>query len=160
MKKLDLKTELLSSYWENTGAYQEEYDRLYSELVPNSGKANTLHGELIRSISCLYHEYCNNGNSNAANHIYETVEEEDDEDFCEVIVDTLIEDRYANMINFIRKYIPTISDILTTIEGIICAENLAQYAAPTYFGSHNMNVYDRAVDEVVRFCLTTDNIEI
>jgi len=53
-----------NSYWGETGAYQEEYDTLWKELVPPSGKAKTKHGELLRCASRLMYEYCNNGNCN------------------------------------------------------------------------------------------------
>ena len=63
----DVKTtELGKSYWAEGGAYQKEYKELYDELVPSSGSSETLHGELIRSISRLFWDYCNNGNCNAA----------------------------------------------------------------------------------------------
>ena len=39
------------SYWDNSGVYQKEYDALYERLVPAQGEANSVHGEMIRSIS-------------------------------------------------------------------------------------------------------------
>lgn len=63
----DVKTtELGKSYWDESGAYQKEYKELYDKLVPPSGSSETLHGELIRAISRLFYDYCNNGNCNAA----------------------------------------------------------------------------------------------
>ena len=53
------------SYWNNNGAYQEEHDRLWEELVPASGSAPTIHGELIRAVGRLFYEFCNNGNCNS-----------------------------------------------------------------------------------------------
>ena len=49
-----------NSYYNGNGAYQKEYEELYKKLVPNSGSAQTIHGELIRAISRLLHEYYNN----------------------------------------------------------------------------------------------------
>jgi hypothetical protein len=57
-------TELGKSYWAHTGAYEEEYNKLYSELVPSSGEAETVHGEMLRAISRLGYDYGNNGNCN------------------------------------------------------------------------------------------------
>ena len=54
-----------ASYWNNKGKYQKEGDELYEKLVPSEGAAETVHGELIRGINRLFHEYCNNGNGNA-----------------------------------------------------------------------------------------------
>jgi len=53
------------SYWNDKGAYTEEYTKLYDELVPSSGEATTNRGEILRSISRLAYEYYNNGNGNA-----------------------------------------------------------------------------------------------
>lgn len=62
----DLKTtELGKSYWAETGVYQAEYEQLYKDMVEDSGASKTLNGELIRAISRLFYEYCNNGNCNA-----------------------------------------------------------------------------------------------
>jgi len=54
------------SYWDNTGKYQTDLDRLTKEHMPESGEAETIEGELIRAVNRLYYEYCNNGNCNAA----------------------------------------------------------------------------------------------
>ena len=59
-----LVTKKGNSYWDNNGAYQKEYGALYEKLVPNSGDAKTIHGELIRVCSRLFYDYCNNGNCN------------------------------------------------------------------------------------------------
>jgi hypothetical protein len=60
-----LVTEKGNSYWNETGAYQKEYSELWDKLVPSSGEAPTIHGELIRCGSRLQYDYCNNGNCNA-----------------------------------------------------------------------------------------------
>ena len=48
-----------NTYWDANGAYQKELDELYSKLVPASGDAETVHGELVRAVNRLYYEYCN-----------------------------------------------------------------------------------------------------
>lgn len=53
------------SYWDNEGQFQKEYNDLYNELVPASGRAENLFGEAIRAVSRLGYEYLNNGNCNA-----------------------------------------------------------------------------------------------
>ena len=53
-----------NSYWYENGAYQKEYASLWDELVPSQGEAKTVHGELLRSVSRLQYDYCNNGNCN------------------------------------------------------------------------------------------------
>lgn len=53
------------SYWNSTGSYQKEFDRLTESLVPDEGKADTKEGEIVRICNRLYYELCNNGNCNA-----------------------------------------------------------------------------------------------
>jgi ankyrin repeat protein len=43
---------------------QEEFDRLWDELVPSSGQADTVQGELVRAIGRLSDEAYRNGNGN------------------------------------------------------------------------------------------------
>ena len=62
MEKLSTQTD--NSYWDGNGAYQEEYHKLYSELVPVSGEASTVNGEMIRCVSRLTYDFFNNGNCN------------------------------------------------------------------------------------------------
>ena len=73
MKKLT--TPKGKSYWAENGAYSELISQKYNELVPASGEADTIHGELVRCISRLVYEYCNNGNCNAIDTHRETCEE-------------------------------------------------------------------------------------
>ena len=48
-------------YWSNPPEY---YSKLWNELVPDSGAAQTLEGELLRAASRLYYDYYNNGMGN------------------------------------------------------------------------------------------------
>lgn len=52
-----------NSYWGNTGKYNKFYSKLYDELVPLSGNAQTTDGELLRIISKIYYRYYNDGDS-------------------------------------------------------------------------------------------------
>lgn len=79
MKKSTLK----QHYWGDTGVYQKEYDKLYNDLVPARDMAETIHGELIRSISRLYYDFCNNGNCNALEYEDETCDTCDGEGYQE-----------------------------------------------------------------------------
>lgn len=65
-EKYNIPSEIgAKSYWDNEGQLQSEYDKLYEELVPASGEAETLFGEAVRAVSRLGYEYLNNGNCNA-----------------------------------------------------------------------------------------------
>lgn len=70
----------VGNYWEGEGKYQQEFDSLYTQHVPRSGRASSVHGELLRAISRLTHEFANNGNGNAAE--WESSEEEVTCDYC------------------------------------------------------------------------------
>ena len=59
------RTEDGKMYWNGEGAYEAEYQRLYDELVPASGRSNSFQGEVMRAVSRMYYEYYNNGNCNA-----------------------------------------------------------------------------------------------
>tara|TARA_R110000764_G_scaffold21507_3_gene54316 strand:- start:684 stop:1121 length:438 start_codon:yes stop_codon:yes gene_type:complete len=62
---IKFKTEFKNSYWANTGVYSGQIlDKLIEELVPDIGRAKTIHGELLRCIINLDYEYHNNGNGN------------------------------------------------------------------------------------------------
>lgn len=68
--------EATKSYWNGNGKFQKEFDKLYKELVPSTGRAKSLRGEVLRAANQLYYERFNNGNINAV----EEIEDEDNED--------------------------------------------------------------------------------
>lgn len=51
-------------YGRGKGKYEQEYERLWTQLVPISGQADTVQGELVRAIGKLASEYNQNGNAN------------------------------------------------------------------------------------------------
>jgi hypothetical protein len=51
-------------YHSDKGRYQQAYDRFWDELVPGSGQADTVQGELVRAIGRLASELWRNGNIN------------------------------------------------------------------------------------------------
>lgn len=68
-------TESGKSYWNSNGAYQEEFDTFYNELVPSRGEADTIHGEMLRASSRLLYDFCNNGNCNVIDFEQESCDE-------------------------------------------------------------------------------------
>jgi hypothetical protein len=52
-----------NTYWNNKGRFQAEYDELI-KLMPAMGAADTVAGELIRSVSRLGYDFYNNGMGN------------------------------------------------------------------------------------------------
>lgn len=48
-------------YWNHEGEHQEKYDKIYKELVPDMGEADSEHGELLRTLSRYVYDMYNNG---------------------------------------------------------------------------------------------------
>ncbi|RYG70638.1 hypothetical protein EON80_07370 [bacterium] len=51
-------------YGKGQGRYNQEYRELWDKLVPASGQASTVQGELVRVIGRLASEFYRNGNCN------------------------------------------------------------------------------------------------
>lgn len=173
-------TKLGNSYWDDNGYYQSVYDRLESNLVPAQGEAETLHGELIRCIGRLYYDYCNNGNINAMEVEYETEEypcydcdgdgeqEVYDED-GEIETETCgecggsgeLEEEVEGEARITEYYHSMIELLYKNLEQNKVVANLETYLLNNYdhykYDDKSMNVYDRVVDEVCYFCMTTEN---
>lgn len=156
-------------YWDGQGKHQEEYDRLYKELVLSSGSSETLNGELIRAVSRLYHENANNGNCNAkedewenCNHCsgsgevekYDYDEEYDDSEYEEcpecwgegkIEEEAKIDSFYQKFIDLIRYNVPEARDTVDAIEVFITT------------GRGDENKYDTLVDQVVEYVLKTED---
>lgn len=154
------------SYWNHNGAYQEEGDRLYEEMVPASGSAATLNGELIRGINRLTYEYLNNGNCNAAevHYVGDRFYDEDEEDPDE-IESVEIDHYYGKFIELIEDTLPNkinateVHAVMTEVREIIEDQCGAQYASQ-YFSSKNVNAYSRMCDLVIWYVLNTPDEEL
>ena len=187
----DVKTtEIGKSYWNNNGAYQKEYDELYGKMVPSSGAAETLHGELIRAISRLFYEYCNNGNCNAAKAKYVETEytcydcggsgeiEVDDEgnvetcDSCggsgvyteEEIEEVEINPFYGKFLDLIQNSLEKEFDANDVYEIVSTVEEIIKISVEdnrsNYFNNKNMAAYNKLSDYVIWFVLNTDDAEL
>lgn len=49
------------NFWDQDHPLSADYQRLYGELVPSSGKCDTLQGELLRAASKINYDWFNNG---------------------------------------------------------------------------------------------------
>lgn len=47
--------------YQDDGRHYETYSKMFEELVPMSGKADTLKGEILRAASRVYYDLSNNG---------------------------------------------------------------------------------------------------
>ena len=52
------------TYWCNNGKYNEEYELMWRELVPDQGMADTTNGEVLRCAARIYYDAYNNGGGN------------------------------------------------------------------------------------------------
>lgn len=117
------------SYWNHTGKYQEQYDRLWKELVPPEGNADTYHGEVLRICSRLYYDYYNNGLCNCYD--VNTDYSDDDEDYEETTteVNRYTSEQMEKLAEYIKLLKPEEADefehIMRNIYSIIeCASFL------------------------------------
>ena len=163
------------SYWKDSGAYQEEHDRLWKELVPSSGSCDTLHGELIRATSRLFYEFCNNGNCNAIevemgrcshcggdgeefSHVDDEGEDVyEDCSWCygsgEEEGDTLITDFYGRFLDLIEENVPhaPVQEVRDFMEDL--SRGYSNYK----FDDYEMGIYNALTDAVIHHILTTEN---
>ena len=157
-------TETGNSYWDGNGAYNEEYTELYDALVPNMGEAETVNGELLRSVSRLSHDYFNNGNGNARVEVYEDADacwfdDEEDEDgdiwsgYDDEEYTTEISDFFLHFTDYIVTTIGTdeIEAIITDICDIILNDTRPEYDDKT------VDKYNKMVDMVMHYVLTHEN---
>jgi hypothetical protein len=178
-------TQMPNSYWGRNGIYQKEIDELYAKHVPGQGSAKTLNGELIRSISRLFHEFCNNGNCNACYVKYEEEtyiccscggsgvameyggeedewETEVDCDSCggsseEVEGDCTVNEYYGKMLELISKTDKSLEDIVSKVENIITS-NL--YSSKNQYTEERMNIYNELCDRVIFYVINNEDKEL
>jgi len=51
-------------YWGDGGQFEKEYHKLWNELVPDEGEAETSEGELLRAFARIMYDRYNNGFGN------------------------------------------------------------------------------------------------
>lgn len=176
-------TELGKSYWGEDGAYQTEYEKLYADLVPSSGASKTLNGELIRSISRLFYEYCNNGNGNSVEaeryyedescyecsgdgEIFDYTDDDGDDVFepCEQCCGSgdiqeeyyhnpEITDFYQNFLDLIKYNVPNTFGIVDEVENVMKQTDNS-------FCDADMDKYNKMCDAVIHHVLITPDKEL
>jgi hypothetical protein len=172
-KSHKLVTPLGKSYWGQDGAYQNLYDSLWEQLVPASGYATTIHGEMMRSISRLFYEFCNNGNCNALDFKMETChncggwgyeekynddEEQETEDcsYCdgsgECEDEVFITEYYQEMVDFLLEFMLE-KEPIKNLEKFL----LKNYQSKYSFNNEQMDIYNKVVDAVMYQVLNTNN---
>ena len=159
------------SYWDGNGLYQEEYDKLYTELVPDRGMANTLHGQLILSVNRLGWDYWNNGYCNAMVPVFETdtyynndeegyIEEDEyidhyewDDFYKENFVDFLIKNGSEEVQEVMEKLYTEVMELMET--------DMVQDLDFSYKEDSKVEVlHNRLISVVMEQVLSTENREL
>ena len=137
-------------YWDSKGINQQVFDRLIDELMPAEGEAKTLHGELIRSANRLYHEYCNNGNINAVNYIYDRHSEEP--------IDSEMNPFFGKFLNILQDAFEKGGEAYTggvyickRIRNFIISESRDSYS------NEYMVMYDQLIDYALLYIANTED---
>ena len=118
-------------YSRGKGRYDIEYGKLWDQLVPRRGQANTVQGELVRAIGRLAVESYKNGNVNWNG-------------------------SFRQLIAFLRKHLadksifdaPTVAQIKRDLSEIGAIGN----GSKGYDYAKGEDLYDRVTDRVVEWC--------
>jgi hypothetical protein len=148
------------------GLYSDEFKKFYDDMVPNSGSAKYVNGELIRIVSRILHEYYNNGNGNAAQiqmeeECYDNeVWDDDAEEYytdteCEEVEGACTISRfYMSMLEFAVEHGP--ADIIKTvekIEDIICNTD-------NDYNEINNKYYTEFADKIIKYVIDNESSAI
>lgn len=146
--KAELKLSTVAgAYWnEEAAANQEDYDRLYSELVPDEGEADTVHGMILRAAMRIYYDMYNNGGWNMVDNIHDDRLEEGDEDYEEPEFE--LSDLYSKFFTNLETWMPEEhQEAVKKVKDIVLV------------GEINFDIaFDLLIDRVVHVAMTTNNI--
>lgn len=81
-----------TTYWDNNGKYQKEYELAWKQYIPMSGEAESGLPEALRSISRIGYDYFNNGFCN----LWQTQEDGY----------SVMDSYYEEMVEYLRHHIP------------------------------------------------------
>lgn len=134
-------------YWNMKGAYQHEYELMWTNLVPPTGEAETTHGELLRTSAKLYYDYFNNGNMNACEIRSSWDDEDGEEERC-------ISEYYQACLNYLRNTCRDdheLQGLLDRVEEIILTSDGRHYS------DSDDHTYNLMVDHVIYWTLTHED---
>lgn len=81
-----------TTYWDNNGKYQTEYELAWKQHIPMTGEAEDGLPEALRCISRIGYDYFNNGFCN----LWQTWEDGD----------TVMDSYYESMVEYLQSHIP------------------------------------------------------
>ena len=175
-------TKIGKDYWCKNGAYSKEYEKLYKEMVPSFGEADSLNGELIRAVSRLGHEYYNNGNGNAKEidtytenevcgycsgdgQVWDGTDEVGEDIYveCPECIDGRVEEEYECEPTIDRYYDGLLILVEVTIpEAKVDCEGIRKVILQSdcNFNDEEKHKYTVLSDKIIHYVLTHDNKEI
>ena len=81
-----------TSYWDQQGKYQTEYNEAWKQLIPIQGEAEDGLPEALRAISRIGYDYYNNGFCN----LWQTWEDGD----------STMDSYYEELVEYVKLYVP------------------------------------------------------
>ena len=84
------------TYWDNSGKYQERYNKAWEQLIPAQGEAKDGWPEALRAISRIGYDYYNNGFCN----LWHTWDDGDGE------YDVKIDPFYEDLVDYLGANLP------------------------------------------------------
>ena len=121
----------MSKYWNNQGNFEAEFSTFTSELMPSSGPAETLGGELVRAANRLYYDAFNNG-------------------FC---------NNTSGAINYIKQYlVPHYRDNKDLLEAIALIEPKTNTNGYSSVGESTGAALDLIIDQVALFIINHEDL--
>jgi hypothetical protein len=150
IKMKNTKEQYTTSYWDENGKYQKEYDTLFDKLVPTSGRAKTNDGNIIRALSCLWYDYCNNGNCNVA-----------EMDYKYGVENTRLVGRGKESVDYIRYNVPQIEDELQGVIDLIFAsvDDSGDGRLNYDYNQSEMDVYNRLTNKCIEYILNKHGVK-
>lgn len=145
-------------YWDGKGVNQELFTEMTDSLMPAQDEGKTLHAEMIRAANRLSYDYCNNGNCNVIERIYEW----DDDCGDDVEVDREINSYYQRMLDLLEATFIEAGE--EYIEGAKIVGEIQDFILEgdpdcdsCYFSDKNMVMYDILIDYVLLYITNTED---
>lgn len=156
-----------NSYWNNNGAYTKELEKIWKELVPNSGEAKTLHGELVRVSGRLNYECFNNGNGNSVEAVleecsscdglgWENNDDDSDEDCSWCGGDCQIESGEYEITDMWNEFVDFLKQHMEEKKPIIAVVNFLEEGGDCH-RKDAFKIYNDLLDAVGHQVMTTEN---
>lgn len=131
--------------WDEKHPKAKIFSKLWDTLVPTSGEAETIEGELIRCAGRLVYEYCNNGNCNAVDYIPTSQFDPWDDNEEEKVLSEM----YAGFITYIRQHVPNLNNECDALVELIRGPYNYNYK----YSNSESEIYNAVTEPVLDFVI-------